>query len=114
MGYEVKRQHRDLASGRWEKLSLCEQMANIGSEVSRAIRWRERDPKLFTGAIDRALELIDLTLADPRWRGRRKEICRVREILCAIVLGDDSYATTLEDLDRYFTQFAIAARNKTA
>ena len=29
-----------------------------------------------------ALELLDLTLADPRWRGRLREISRARELLC--------------------------------
>jgi len=28
--------HKELAAGKWFKLSLAEQMANIGSEVSRA------------------------------------------------------------------------------
>ncbi len=104
--------HSELAAGRWFKLTLMEQLGNIGSEVSRAIKWRGRDEKLFMGAIERALELFDLTLADPRWRGRLKEICRAREVLCDVVFGDNAYATTLEDLDRYFTQFAIAARNQ--
>ena len=105
--------HAKLAAGRWFELTLLEQLGNIGSEVSRAIRWRGRDEKLFMGAIERTLELFDLTLSDPRWRGRRKEIARAREVLCDIVFGPNSHSTTLEDLDRYFTHFAIAARNKT-
>jgi len=35
-------QHKELAEGRWKDLSLCEQMANIGSEVSRTIKWKEK------------------------------------------------------------------------
>ena len=62
--------HRELAAGRWARLSLAEQLANVGSEVGRLRRWRERDERLATGAFERALELLDLTLADPRWRGR--------------------------------------------
>src|SRR5262249_58126211 len=34
----------------------------------------------------RALELLDLTLEDPRWRNRLFEITRARELLCAAVL----------------------------
>lgn len=30
-------QHQQLASGRWAKMPFLEQMANIGSEVERAI-----------------------------------------------------------------------------
>ena len=71
-------QHKELAAGRWHQLSLKEQMGNIGSEVSRAARWQEKDEKLFRGATERALELFDLTLVDPRWRGRLWEINRAR------------------------------------
>jgi len=69
----------------------------------------------MTGAFDRALELLDLTLADPRWRNRLSEIARVRELLCAAALDDGrEYRTSLEDLDRYFLAFAVAARNARA
>jgi hypothetical protein len=103
--------HRELAAGAWFRLSLAEQLGNVGSEVSRASRWRGKDEDLFAGAVDRALELIDLTIRDSRWRHRLKEIVRVREVLCDAVLGGSEYGSTLEDLDRYFRQFALAARN---
>lgn len=88
--------------------TLAEQLGNIGSEVSRAIKARS-DQKRFDGAVDRALELFDLTLADPRWRKRLKEIARARELFCDAILGGE-YGTTLEDLDKYFFYFALAAR----
>jgi len=75
------------------------------------VRWRARDPRLMEAAFDRALELIDLTLEDPRWRRRLREIARARELLCGAALGESQYATTLEDLDRYFLAFAVAVRN---
>lgn len=103
-------QHKELAAGRWHQLSLKEQLGNIGSEVSRAIRWKGKDEKLYIGAVERALELFDLTLSDPRWKGRRWEIARVREVFCDIVYGDRLYKTSLEDLQRYLDQFAFAAR----
>jgi hypothetical protein len=102
--------HRDLAAGRWAQLSLVEQLANVGSEIGRMRRWAGRDERLMTAAFDRALELLDLTLADPRWRGRLREIARARELLCDAAAGGREYATTLEDLDRYFLAFAVAAR----
>ncbi len=103
--------HPDLAAGRWNHFSLPEQLANVGSEVGRMVRWRERDPRLMSRAFDRALELLDLTLADPRWRDRLREIARVRELLCDATLGKPEYGTPLEDLDRYLLAFAVAARN---
>jgi hypothetical protein len=104
--------HTDLAAGRWFELTLMEQLGNVGSEVSRASRWQGKDQKLFMGAVERALELIDLTLQDSRWNRRLKEIARAREVLCDAALGQNDYGTTMEDLDRYFTQFALAARNR--
>ena len=38
----MNRQHADLASGRLKDMTLSEQMANIGSEVSRALNWRKK------------------------------------------------------------------------
>ena len=32
-------QHPELAAGRWQTLSLMEQLANVGSEVERALNW---------------------------------------------------------------------------
>ena len=91
-------------------MSLLEQLANVGSEVGRMRRWRDRDERLTTGAFERALELLDLTLADPRWRDRLREIARARELLCDAASGGSEYGTTVEDLDRYFLAFAVAAR----
>lgn len=102
--------HKELASGRWNNLSLAEQLGNVGSEVSRALYWRDKDVKNFSTAVDRAFELLDFTIQDSRWRGRLKEFCRVREFLWDAVEGGKTYGNTLEDLDRYFFDFALAAR----
>ncbi len=103
-------QHKNLAEAGWQKLSLAEQLGNIGSEVSRAVLWRGKDEKLFENAVLRALELFDLTLEDSRWRTGLREIARARELFCDAIYGNEEYNTTLEDLDRYFFQFAFLAR----
>ncbi|MBA2556039.1 MAG: hypothetical protein H0V12_01635 [Chloroflexi bacterium] len=54
--------------------------------------------------------MFDLTLADDRWRNRRREIARAREIVCDFLVGDNVYGSTAESLDAYFLPFAIAAR----
>jgi hypothetical protein len=102
--------HERIAEGRWQRLSLPEQLGNVGSEVSRAISWTGRGNELQADrAFDRALDLLDLTLADGRWTGRRRrEIARAREVLCADYLARDEAA--LRSLDRYFTAFALLAR----
>jgi hypothetical protein len=106
-------QHRDLADGRWFTMSLAEQMANIGSEVSRATRWSGRDVARTTAALYRALELIDFTLDDPRHRrsvGRLREIARTREILVDFFAGTNEYHSTAPSLQKYFDQYTLAAR----
>lgn len=106
--------HKDLAQGRWQKLSLLEQMANIGSEVGRTIKHHEKgDKESFLNAFQRALELFDLSLADPRWGGPRlKELARDRELFCSLFYGNGEYSVSAEPLDRYFFQFGLAARNQ--
>ena len=61
-------------------------------------------------AFIRALELLDLTIGDDRWKGRRKELTRVRELLCDAMFGGSAYGSDLASLDRYFFHFAVAAR----
>ena len=102
--------HANLAAGRWQSLSLMEQLANVGSDVARASRWQGKDPQRCEQAFLRALELLDLSIMDARWGGRRKELLRARELLCDAMLGGAVYGSDLASLDRYFFHFAVAAR----
>jgi hypothetical protein len=108
---EAATRHVEHAAGRWQTLSLLEQLGNVGSEVGRAIRAKQQgnDERLWS-ALERALELIDLTSADPRHAGRLKEIRRAREVVCDYLVGDNSYHSTAAALDQYFLTFALAAR----
>ena len=104
--------HETLAEGRWQTLSIVEQLANVGSEVERAIRAHQvgRQSR-FDRALDRALELFDLTAADDRWRGpRRREVLRAREEFCRLFFTADSPAGSEAGLINYFLAFAIAVR----
>ena len=103
-------QHTELALGRWQEFTLSEQMGNIGSEISRAAAWQGKDEKLFRGAVIRALELLDMTIQDPRWRDRLKELTRTREIICDASAGSTAYGASLQELDSYFYPFAFLAR----
>ena len=99
---------------RWQQLSFMEQMGNIGSEVDRVISWKQKDNKEFaTKAFYRSLELLDLTIGDPRWRGSKlKELTRVREFLCDVFVGENEYAIPWEFFSKYFYAFALAARRE--
>jgi len=105
--------HLGLAGGRWAELTLVEQLANIGSEVGRAARAKARGADdRFESALERSLELFDLTLADKRWRGRRREIARAREVVCDFLVGDNVHRSTERSLDGWFLPFAVAARRE--
>ena len=102
-------QHKELAEGRWQEMSFCEQMANIGSEVSRTIKWKEKQNSIQSQkAFERALELIDITLTTNPRMTALKELCRLRENLC------DEYNKTelngLSQINKYLFQFAIAVK----
>ena len=92
---------------RWFTLPLADQLGNIGSEVGRARAWQGRDEKLFWGAVGRALELLDLTREDARWRGRRAELDRARESVADAILNGELYGSRLVDLEKYFMPFAL-------
>jgi hypothetical protein len=103
--------HQELARGRWFTLTLTEQLANVGSEAGRTIRAAEAgDREQQERALTRLLELLDLTLADCRWRGRYKEPCRLREVLCDVFQGGNVSGTSFDWLSRYFLEYGIAAR----
>lgn len=106
--------HDDLAAGRWFTFSLAEQLGNVGSEVERAIRWREKgNHEYFESAYARMLELMDLTIVDPRWKGcRKRELARVREGLCDSFEGGHEMNIPLSDWPKYFLPFAILVRRK--
>lgn len=102
--------HKELADGRWRTLSFFEQMANVGSEIERTIRWKEKGkPDVSNRAFERALELLDLTIADPRNRSRLGELCRVREASADHFVFDNEYHSTDESWRRYFMAFNRAA-----
>lgn len=106
--------HKTLTLDKWSKYSFEEQMGNIGSEVGRALKWREADDETKAmSAGYRALELFDLTLEDRKHYvlpGRLREIARAREVFVDFFFGDNGYHSTAQSLDSYFFNYAIAAR----
>ena len=93
---------------KWHKMSLVEQMGNIGSEVFRLINLKEKgDFGNAQSGFIRTLELIDLTIEDKRWDGRLFEVLRLREIICNFYLDKNIYNISVENLKRYFIPFAL-------
>lgn len=90
---------------RWFTLSLADQLGNVGSEYSRILASRKSNNEArFKSALVRFLELLDLTIQDPRWSFfRKRELLRLRETCC------DSFPS---DLQKYFDRFALLARKR--
>jgi len=104
-------QHKDLAAGRWGQLSLLEQMANIGSEVERAINWRiKKNTDYAQKAFERALELIDLTLDNDKNYAHLKEITRMREAIVDYFSGVNQFMSSEGSWRNYFLPFIYASR----
>jgi len=109
--------HISLTAGRWTSLSLVEQLANVGSEVERAIKaYQNGQQSRWEHATDRALELFDLTAADHRWTlAQRRETLRAREEFCRLFFAgpnEDVPSDAADRQRRYFLQFAVVARRR--
>ena len=83
----------------------------MGSEVSRALNWKEkRKDDLSRRAINRALELLDLTIGLMRKYSRLKELCRVREGLVDYFYGKNEFLSSEILWRKYFDHFHYVAR----
>lgn len=105
-------QHKQLSEGRWFELSFFEQMANIGSEIERAISWKNKNKDFSNKAVDRALELLFLSIDDRKNKPRLKELTRVYESINDYFYGDNIFKSSDSLWQKYFYNFAYAVRNK--
>ncbi len=95
----------------WEDLNTYSQLANIGSEVGRAFKWKKANVKeRADGAFFRAWELFDATLADVKNRKKSGEINIAKELFADLFFDRGEYKESPEHLEKYFTEFAILAR----
>lgn len=98
---------------RWAKMNIFEQMGNIYSEVGRtfnSIRRNNVVDRDFASA--RAIDLFDATVTAlvEQKSPKTKEVLRAKDQFLQAVYGDHSSEDELQSLDKYFLQFAIAAR----
>ena len=106
----MKTQHQGLQSGRWATFTLYEKLAAVGAEVGRSLNWKEKGNADFSNrAFERALELLDFTIADERNRSHLRELCRLREALVDSFMYDNEYGSTPELWRKYFGAFEYAA-----
>lgn len=89
----------------WNQLSIGEQISNIGSEVERALRWKEKDSKKCIEFLNKAIELIERTQMDPKNNRRIGELGNCKDELLDYFIGDNIYGTTEKQLRDYYDAF---------
>lgn len=103
--------HTELAAGRWAQMPFAEQMANIGSEVSRALNWRKKgNTALAENAAGRALELLSLSLDCAETYPKLKELARVGEAIADYFFGSNEFSSSETAWRKYFDYFAMLTR----
>lgn len=106
----MKYYHQKLAAGGWRKLNFPEQMANIGSEIFRALNWQKKKNKDYAQkAFYRALELLYLTIEDKKNKKRLKELTRLREALVDYFFGNNQFSSSEKLWHHYFYPFNFYA-----
>ena len=74
--------HKNLTPDRWQKFSIKQRELMIANELNRAKNWIEKkDLEEVKNCYERALELLDLTIATTRSRNRLKGYLRLREMM---------------------------------
>jgi len=98
---------------RWAKLDIFNQMGNIYSEVGRSFKTRgQKDEKDHDEAIRRAIDLFDTTIyvLSNAESPKAKEVSLAKEQFIKIITNNNASQDSILSLDRYFMQFAVAAR----
>ena len=95
---------------KWKKMSLAQQLGNIGSEVARACSAAEQgNQERRNLSLARALELAQLTLANESNQWRRSELQNLYEALLSIY-NDEAPNITLSNIQDYCLPFALLTR----
>ena len=91
---------------KWFAMPIQMQISNIGSEVGRAIQWKNKgNEKRSEGFCQKAIDYLTLTIEDP------KNVHRIGELIFCIrelqdyFLGSNYYGTTEEMPKKYYDAF---------
>lgn len=100
---------------RWFAMPVHEQISNIGSEVSRAIRFKNRgDAQKARNFCDKAIEFWEMSKRDPKNKHRLTEFNCAIEELSDYFKGDNIYNTSDEILKKYYDAFLYRIANQHA
>jgi len=93
---------------KWYKMSLKQQMGNIGSEFFKMIVLKNKgDLENSKNSFIKTLELTDLSIRDKRWKDRLSETLRLREIICGLFFDIKEYNILTDNLKKYFINFSL-------
>ena len=101
--------HSEEAHRDWLSKPIAYQMGNIGSEVSRSLKWSAKGNQARADkAIDRALELFDFTIeSNSKNHARLTEILKAREEFCNYFFDNNSFHTDPVKMQKYYDGFAM-------
>lgn len=88
-------------------MNLIEQLANVGIEVYRMQRWKDKNEKYFVASFQRALDFLIKTIEENKDKDLvvLKELTRLKTLLIDAYLGGKEHNTKIEDLLKYFDYF---------
>ena len=93
-------------------MDILEQMGNIYSEVGRAVSAKRSGDKVkFENALSRAIDLFDITIdvLNSQRSPRMREVLLAKYQFLSLFFAK-TRTENPETLDKYFRQFAVAAR----
>ena len=100
------RYHKNLDSKKWQNFSKEKQILNIAAEFSRAKNWLAKsDNSEVLNCLNRAFELIDLTINDLKWKNGLKELLRFRQVLAEFYLGKNKNINKFNQIFKIFLMF---------
>lgn len=90
----------------WYDMPVTCQISNIGSEVNRAIRWKNKEnSQRMIMFCEKAIEFLQLSISDPKNKHRIREFEFCIEELQDYFIGENIYETTDEMLTKYYDAF---------
>ena len=73
---------------RWQTFSKSRQLLFIGSELERARVWQYDNENNYKIALERAMELVDLTLQDKKWKSDSYQLLYLRNEIAKYYIGE--------------------------
>ena len=90
----------------WFSMPVSMQISNVGSEVARAIRYKNKgDQQKATNFCNKAIDFLRIIEKDPKNAHRKGEFDFCIEELTDYFLGTNEYQTTDSMLTAYYDAF---------